>query len=99
MTPARGRAVTGPEGRGLSARDAAIVELVGRCRLMTAEQIRSVFFGEQKSKTPFDRAMSRLATRQREIERVVAGGPEEARLLFRIYQLDDLAEVIHRNMK
>jgi hypothetical protein len=31
------------------------------------------------------------ATRQRELERVVAGGPDEAKALFRVYTLDDFA--------
>jgi hypothetical protein len=39
------------------------------------------------------------ARRQRELERVVAGGPEEARELFKVYLLEDFAEVIHRNMQ
>jgi Replication-relaxation len=36
--------------------------------------------------------------RQREIERVIVGGPAEAQALFKVYELDGLAEVIHRNM-
>lgn len=36
--------------------------------------------------------------RRREIERVIAGGPEEARALFRVYRLDTFAEVIHRSL-
>lgn len=43
-----------------SPRDVRIVELVGRFRLMTAEQIRSVEFAAQASKTPLDRALKRL---------------------------------------
>ena len=44
----------------LTLRDAAIVDLVGRFRLMTAEQIRAVVFPAQASKTPLDRALLRL---------------------------------------
>jgi hypothetical protein len=44
----------------LSPRDASIVELVGRFRIMTAEQIRAVSFPTQTSKTPCDRALHRL---------------------------------------
>jgi hypothetical protein len=48
-------------GRGaLPGRDRQVVELVGRFRLMTAEQIRSVIFTTQASKTPLDRALGRL---------------------------------------
>jgi Replication-relaxation len=47
-------------GRGLNQREAAIVALVGRFRLMTAEQIRAVLFPSQSSKTPLDRALLRL---------------------------------------
>ena len=41
-------------------RDAQVVELVGRFRIMTAEQIRSVVFPIQTSKTPLDRTLQRL---------------------------------------
>jgi hypothetical protein len=44
----------------LSPRDAEVVALVGRFRLMSAEQIREVLFFGQRSKTPFDRAIKRL---------------------------------------
>jgi hypothetical protein len=44
----------------LSARDALVVELVGRFRLMGAEQIREVLFYGLSSKTPLDRALKRL---------------------------------------
>lgn len=44
----------------LSRRDAQVVALVGRFRLMTAEQIRSVIFPSQASKTPLDRSLARL---------------------------------------
>jgi len=37
--------------------------------------------------------------RQRELERTIAGGPAEAQELFRAYQLDSLAELIHRNLR
>jgi hypothetical protein len=37
-------------------------------------------------------------SRQREIERVIATGPDGAQALFRVYLLDSLVEVIHRNM-
>lgn len=59
--PAGGSSVTAWDGAsGLSPRDAQIVELVGRFRLMAAEQIRAAFFFEQRSKTPLDRALKRL---------------------------------------
>ena len=51
------RAVT---AQGGAPRDVQVVELVGRFRLMTAEQIRSVIFSTQTSKTPLDRALKRL---------------------------------------
>ena len=51
------RAVT---AQGGVPRDVQVVELVGRFRLMTAEQIRSVVFPAQASKTPLDRALKRL---------------------------------------
>lgn len=58
---ARGSGVT---ARGstptLSPRDTQVVELVGRFRLMGAEQIRDVLFSTQSSKTPLDRALKRL---------------------------------------
>jgi len=44
----------------LSPRDAQVLALVGRFRLMTAEQIRSVLFSAQASKTPLDRSLARL---------------------------------------
>ena len=47
-------------GSALSPRDALVVELVGRFRLMGAEQIRDVLFTTQSSKTPLDRALKRL---------------------------------------
>jgi hypothetical protein len=37
--------------------------------------------------------------RKRELERTIAGGPQEAQVLFRVYLLDDFAEVIHRNLR
>jgi hypothetical protein len=36
--------------------------------------------------------------RQRELERTIAGGPDEAQELFQIYQLENFAELIHRNL-
>jgi hypothetical protein len=55
------RAVPNGGGRRvLPARDRQVVELVGRFRLMTAEQIRSVIFTTQASKTPLDRVLGRL---------------------------------------
>src|SRR5712691_10060628 len=56
------RGVTGRgAGRGgLASRDAEVVELVGRFRLLTADQIRALCFPQQSSKTPFDRCMARL---------------------------------------
>lgn len=47
-------------GPTLSSRDAAVVDLVGRFRLVAAEQIRELLFFEQRSKTPLDRALKRL---------------------------------------
>jgi hypothetical protein len=38
------------------------------------------------------------AARQHELERVIAGGPDEAQALFQVYQLDNFGEVIHRNL-
>ena len=56
-----GHAVTAWGGMSaLSRRDAQVVELVGRFRLMGAEQIRAVLFTTQSSKTPLDRALKRL---------------------------------------
>lgn len=37
--------------------------------------------------------------RRRELARVVAGGPAQAQELFRIYELNTFAKVIHRNMR
>jgi hypothetical protein len=63
-------------GRGtLSARDIEVVELVGRFRQLHAEQIRSVMFPTQSSKTPLDRCLHRL-TRMgylARLDRVVGG--------------------------
>lgn len=47
-------------GPALSPRDVQVVELVGRFRLLAAEQIRLVLFPAQASKTPLDRALKRL---------------------------------------
>jgi hypothetical protein len=47
-------------GSTLSPRDAQVVELVGRFRLLGAEQIRAVLFADLASKTPLDRALKRL---------------------------------------
>ena len=59
--PDRGGSVTARGGGpALSPRDAQVVELVGRFRLMGAEQIREVLFFGQRSKTPLDRALKRL---------------------------------------
>lgn len=44
----------------LSSRDAQVVELVGRFRLLGAEQIRAVLFADLASKTPLDRVLKRL---------------------------------------
>jgi hypothetical protein len=37
--------------------------------------------------------------RRRELERIVAGGPDEAQALFRVYALDNFGELIHRNLR
>ena len=37
--------------------------------------------------------------RQRELERIIGGGPDEARELFRVYQLNTFGELIHRNLQ
>lgn len=59
--PRSQRAVTGAgAARPSSPRDRQVVELVGRFRLMTAEQIRLVAFGGLASKTPLDRSLARL---------------------------------------
>jgi hypothetical protein len=61
--PAGGRAVTARGtgvGSALSPRDVQVVELIGRFRLMGAEQVRDVLFTTQISKTPLDRALLRL---------------------------------------
>lgn len=59
--PRGAHAVTPPASTaGLSPRDVQVVELVGRFRLMAAEQIRAVLFPAQTSKTPLDRALKRL---------------------------------------
>lgn len=58
--PASGRSVTARGGAALSPRDVQVVELVGRFRLMGAEQVREVLFSTQSSKTPLDRALLRL---------------------------------------
>jgi hypothetical protein len=47
-------------GGGLPPRDAQVVDLVGRFRLMAAEQIRVIIFPEQASKTPLNRTLKRL---------------------------------------
>jgi hypothetical protein len=61
VIPTRTRVITHQDGRrALSPRDIRIVELVGRFRIMTAEQIRAVMFSTQTSKTPLDRALGRL---------------------------------------
>ena len=39
------------------------------------------------------------AARQRELERIIAGGPVDARPLFQVYLLDSFTELIHRNMQ
>jgi hypothetical protein len=45
---------------GFTPRDAQVLELVGRFRLLAAEQIRDVLFADQASKTPLDRSLKRL---------------------------------------
>lgn len=63
LMPGHGGAIPrGRAGRALNPRDAAIVALVGRFRLMTGDQIRAVAFPVQASKTPCDRALRRLTT-------------------------------------
>lgn len=56
-----GNAITAQDGRlALTPRDTAILQLVGRFRLVAAEQIRALLFQAQASKTPLDRALLRL---------------------------------------
>jgi hypothetical protein len=38
-------------------------------------------------------------SRRRELERVIAGGPDDAQDLFRVCELDAFAELIHRNTR
>jgi hypothetical protein len=47
-----------------SARDRAVVELVGRFRQLTAGQLAAALFAEQTSKTPLDRTLKRLIERR-----------------------------------
>ncbi len=37
--------------------------------------------------------------RKRELERTIAAGPDEAQEMFRVYQLESFAELIHRNLR
>lgn len=60
MPAARGSVTAWGGASGLSPRDAAVVELVGRFRLLAAEQIKELLFFGQRSKTPLDRALKRL---------------------------------------
>ncbi len=60
MAPGADRVTARGMAPALSPRDAEVVELVGRFRLMGAEQIRAVLFFSQQSKTPLDRALKRL---------------------------------------
>jgi hypothetical protein len=39
------------------------------------------------------------AARVRELERVIAGGPDEAQEIFRVCELDTFSEVIHSNTR
>jgi hypothetical protein len=48
------------DGPRLSPRDAELVSLLGRFRLLAAEHIREILFSGQHSKTPLDRALKRL---------------------------------------
>ncbi|HEX3779025.1 MAG TPA: replication-relaxation family protein [Pseudonocardiaceae bacterium] len=48
----------------LSARDRAMVELVGRFRQLTASQLGVALFAGQASKTPLDRTLKRLVERR-----------------------------------
>jgi Replication-relaxation len=60
MPAGGGSVTTRGSGTVLPPRDAEVVELVGRFRLMAAEQVRDLLFFEQRSKTPLDRALKRL---------------------------------------
>jgi len=61
--PAGPHAVTAQGGApGLTPRDVQVVELVGRFRQLSADQIKAVIFPDQTSKTPLDRALLRLTT-------------------------------------
>lgn len=48
----------------LSARDRAVVELVGRFRQLTGGQVADVLFADQASKTPLNRTLKRLVDRR-----------------------------------
>jgi hypothetical protein len=73
--------------KALSPRDAQVVALVGRFRIMTAEQIRSVIFTTQGSKTPLDRSLARL-TASGHLARLarMVGGPDGGSGQY-VYQL------------
>jgi hypothetical protein len=60
MPAARGSVTAWDGASGLSTRDAAVVELVGRFRLLVAKQIKELLFFGQRSKTPLDRTLKRL---------------------------------------
>jgi hypothetical protein len=60
MMPLNAHTIPQGGSRRLSDRDVEIVELVGRFRIMTAEQVRAVIFTTQASKTPLDRTLGRL---------------------------------------
>lgn len=88
MMPPGPRSIKGgAAGRPLSVRDELIVELVGRFRLMTGEQIRAVAFPSQSSKTPLDRTLLRL-TGSGQLARLgrLVGGPDGGSGQF-VYQL------------
>jgi hypothetical protein len=56
----RGRLPHAREASLLSARDLAVIELVGTFRQLTAEHIRVALFPELASRTPLDRTLKRL---------------------------------------
>ena len=68
------RRAVSPAG-GLSARDRAVVELVGKFRQLTSGHIRDCLFADLASTTPLDRTLGRLVDRGylARLERLIGG--------------------------